>query len=594
MENTSRNVLEHIFFVLACGVILFFIIGSMILPDERQEKLMEYGELQTDWYAVNDDGSSTMLELPVNLDVPRGEPLCVRAKIPEDISLDSTKWLCITAVQQDVSVYIDGQLRKSYSTENTRLWGDVSVSAYLFVPLRQGDAGRELTMVLKSNSSYSGVVHRVYIGNSSGIWRYFIKDNLFAVLIALFIFILSVVSIIIDIVLSVSIGRRFYLGFLSWGVLLLSIWVLAQSPIRQLYFDNVSLAGYMTHIIMYIFVVPIVVYLDYVQKKRYTKLYRVFYIVSLIFFVTAIVLEITGAVKYSVIQMINSVIQISAVVDVVITLILDTRSGEIKKYKLIAYGFLGLGVSGILQLLMYFRRTVVFTGSILCIGAVFLLVMAVISTVNDYITMDAEIKESRRKNEQLTYQIMETLVHTIEAKDEYTKGHSTRVAEYSRMLAAKMGMSEEEQMSIYFMGTLHDIGKIGINDDIINKPGRLTDEEYAVVKSHPIMGYNILKNMSEIKDIEFGARWHHERYDGKGYPDGLSGEEIPVFARIIAVADAYDAMTSNRSYREIMPQEAVRAEIIRVSGTQLDPVIASYMVELIDADKDYKMSQSKV
>lgn len=593
MDNTSRNVLEHIFFVLACGVILFFIIGSMILPDERQEKLMEYGELQTDWYAVNDDGSSNMLELPVNLDVPRGEPLCVRAKIPEDISLDSTKWLCITAVQQDVSVYIDGQLRKSYSTENTRLWGDVSVSAYLFVPLRQGDAGRELTMVLKSNSSYSGVVHRVYVGTVSGIWRYFIKDNLFAVLIALFIFILSVVSIIIDIVLSVSIGRKFYLGFLSWGVLLLSVWVLAQSPIRQLYFDNVSLAGYMTHIIMYIFVVPIVVYLDYVQKKRYTKLYRVFYIVSLIFFVTAIVLEITGAVKYSVIQMINSVIQISAVVDVVITLILDTRSGEIKKYKLIAYGFVGLGISGILQLLMYFRRTVVFTGSILCIGAVFLLVMAVISTVNDYITMDAEIKESRRKNEQLTYQIMETLVHTIEAKDEYTKGHSTRVAEYSRMLAAKMGMSEEEQMSIYFMGTLHDIGKIGINDDIINKPGRLTDEEYAVVKSHPIMGYNILKNMSEIKDIEFGARWHHERYDGKGYPDGLSGEEIPVFARIIAVADAYDAMTSNRSYREIMPQEAVRAEIIRVSGTQLDPTIASYMVELIDADKDYKMSQSK-
>lgn len=594
MDNTSRNVLEHIFFILACGVILFLIIGSMILPDERQEKLMEYGELQTDWYTVNDDGSSTKLDLPVNLDVPLGEPLCVRAKIPEDISLDSTKWLCITSVQQDVSVYVDGQLRKSYSTENTRLWGDSSVAVYLFVPLRQGDAGKEISMVLTSNSSYSGVVHRVYVGTVSGIWMYFIKDNLFAVLIALFIFIMSVVSIIIDIVLGVSIGRRFYLGFLSWGVLLLSVWVLAQSPIRQLYFDNVSLAGYMTHIIMYIFVVPIVVYLDYVQKKRYTKLYRVFYIVSLIFFVTAIVLEITGAVKYSVIQMMNSVIQISAVIDVIITLILDVRSGKIKKYKLIAYGFIGLGISGIFQLLMYFRRTLVFTGSILCVGAVFLLVMAVISTVNDYITMDAEIKESRRKNEQLTYQIMETLVHTIEAKDEYTKGHSTRVAEYSRMLAAKMGMSEEEQMSIYFMGTLHDIGKIGINDDIINKPGRLTDEEYAVVKSHPIMGYNILKNMSEIKDIEFGARWHHERYDGKGYPDGLSGEEIPAFARIIAVADAYDAMTSNRSYREIMPQEAVRAEIIRVSGTQLDPTIASYMVELIDADKDYKMSQSKV
>lgn len=591
MKSKIDNIIEYIFYIIAGGVILFLIIGGIMLPNERQDNLFDYGVLETDWYRVNDDGSETPVEIPSKLDVPRGETACVKGTIPSDLPLSTTKWVCISPSLQDISVYVDGELRKSYSTEETRLWGSTSVSAYVFVPLNKDDAGKEISVTFSSDSVYSGVMHQVYVGTIFGIWLSFVKENIFAVLIALFIFILSVVSIIINIILSVKTDRKFYLGFLGWGILLLSVWVLAQSPIRQLYFENVSLAGYMTHLIMYIFVVPIVVYIDYVQEKRYTKLYRIFYTASLVFFVTAVILEVTGAVSYSVLQPINSVIQISAILDIIITFTLDIRRGNIKKYKLIAYGFLGLCISGILQLIMYFRRTVVFNGSILCIGAVFLLIMAVVSTIYDYIKLDEEIKESRRKNQQLTYQIMETLVHTIEAKDEYTKGHSTRVAEYSRLLAEKMGMDEDEQMSIYFMGTLHDIGKIGIADDIINKPGRLTDEEYAVVKNHPVMGYNILKNMNEIKDIEYGARWHHERYDGKGYPDGLVREEIPVFARIIAVADAYDAMTSNRSYRQIMPQDEVRAEIIRVSGTQLDPIIAGYMVELIDADKDYKMRQ---
>ena len=301
--------------------------------------------------------------------------------------------------------------------------------------------------------------------------------------------------------------------------------------------------------------------------------------------------EVTDLLPFKTVHTTNSVIQLIGVAIVAITIIIDIKKKYIRNYLLIAYGIIGLGVCGIIQLAVYFMRTVIFDGSFLCIGAVFLLIMAMIGTIRKYTSLDGEIKSIIQKNENFTYQIMETLVHTIEAKDQYTKGHSTRVAEYSRLLAGKMGMSEEEQMSIYFMATLHDIGKISIADDIINKPGRLTDEEYAVIKRHSETGYNILHNMSEIKDIEYGARWHHERYDGKGYPDGLSGEEIPVFARIIAVADTYDAMTSNRSYREVMSQDKVRAEIERVRGTQLDPVIAGYMIELIDEDKDYKMKQ---
>ena len=200
-------------------------------------------------------------------------------------------------------------------------------------------------------------------------------------------------------------------------------------------------------------------------------------------------------------------------------------------------------------------------------------------------------KELKIKSIQLTrvyMQIVRALSHAVDAKDRYTNGHSTRVAEYSREIAARAGYDDDFQEKIYVAGLLHDIGKIGISNEIINKPARLSDEEYATIKSHPAVGYEILKNISEFPQLSIGARWHHERYDGKGYPDGLVGLEIPEMARIIAVADAYDAMTSYRSYRGVLPQDKVRAEFENNKGTQFDPDFADIMLEIIDEDKNYQ------
>ena len=199
--------------------------------------------------------------------------------------------------------------------------------------------------------------------------------------------------------------------------------------------------------------------------------------------------------------------------------------------------------------------------------------------------------ERQQMFERLSVQVMKTLASTIDAKDKYTNGHSSRVAEYARMIAARDGKSLKEQDEIYFMGLMHDIGKIGIPDGIINKTSGLTSEEYDIVKTHAQIGSDILQNITEILSISSGARWHHERYDGKGYPDGLKGEEIPEVARIIGVADAYDAMTSNRSYRDIFTQEKVRQEFLKGKSTQFDPHFADIMVQMIDEDKDYKMKE---
>ena len=199
--------------------------------------------------------------------------------------------------------------------------------------------------------------------------------------------------------------------------------------------------------------------------------------------------------------------------------------------------------------------------------------------------------KANEKVKTLSVEVMEALAHTIDAKDEYTRGHSVRVAKYSKMLAEKLGLSEEDCENVYYMGLLHDIGKIGVPNEIINSKSKLTDEEYAVIKTHPGVGFGILDEIKSRPDLSIGAHWHHERYDGKGYPDGKSGEDIPYFARIIAVADSYDAMTSNRSYRDYLPQDVVLNELRKNEGTQFDPDIAERMIELIEEDKDYKLHE---
>ncbi|MCR5691901.1 MAG: response regulator [Eubacterium sp.] len=206
--------------------------------------------------------------------------------------------------------------------------------------------------------------------------------------------------------------------------------------------------------------------------------------------------------------------------------------------------------------------------------------------------LEEEVAKKTKENENLFLQVVSSLASAIDAKDTYTNGHSNRVAEYSMEIARRAGYQGKFLEDIYMMGLLHDVGKIGVPDTVINKPARLNEEEYNLIKTHSIQGFRILEKIKEMPKLAQAARWHHERYDGKGYPDGLSGEDILVEARIIAVADAYDAMTSFRSYRNPLPQNVVQEEIERCAGSQFDPQFARIMLEMIDEDKDYQMKEA--
>ena len=221
-----------------------------------------------------------------------------------------------------------------------------------------------------------------------------------------------------------------------------------------------------------------------------------------------------------------------------------------------------------------------------------IVVFCVISTRRIALAESLE-QMSRERLVQVNMNIIRALTSTIDAKDRYTSGHSHRVADYALAIAKRMGKPEEEQQTIYYAGMLHDVGKIRIPISVINKPGKLTEEEFNYIRIHPVSGYNILRDIHDDERIGYGAKYHHERYDGKGYPNGLSGENIPEVARILAVADAYDAMASDRSYRHALPQNVIRSEIEKGKGTQFDPAIADIMLQLIDEDKGYEMRQKE-
>lgn len=196
-----------------------------------------------------------------------------------------------------------------------------------------------------------------------------------------------------------------------------------------------------------------------------------------------------------------------------------------------------------------------------------------------------KLVEQKKRDEQIIEQTMRTFVNFIEAKDPNTMGHSLRVAQYTSMLAECMGHSEEECKSFYYIALMHDCGKLYIPDEILTKPSRLTKEEYEIMKKHTVYGSDILRDFTSIENIQLGAKYHHERYDGTGYPAGIAGEEIPLVARIICVSDAFDAMNSQRCYRKNLTPEVILSELKNNKGTQFDPVITDYMLKLIDSGK---------
>lgn len=209
-----------------------------------------------------------------------------------------------------------------------------------------------------------------------------------------------------------------------------------------------------------------------------------------------------------------------------------------------------------------------------------------IRQMNEIKKINDELSNTYDKLEQAYMDSIEVVRHTVEAKDPYTRGHSDRVSEYSVLIGQRLGLYDQDIRILRIGGLFHDIGKIGIPDSILLKESKLSDDEYSQIKNHPTIGAHILQNATIFQDVIPIVKHHHEKFDGTGYPGKLKGEEIPSFARIAAVADTFDAMTSKRSYRNALPLDVVKAEIARCSGTQFDPEIVKVFLDILENDYD--------
>ena len=598
MANKIIKCVKIILSLVIMLILAYGIGGQIYLSDERTEDMSFCEPLDTEWYRVWEDGRREKIELPSSAKIENSDVDVVETILYDKI--DRGACICLISSKQDVNIYIDGELRETYSTKDTRLFGKTSVGRYLFVELDQNDAGKVLRIEMSSDSKYLGTIKQVYYGDKLGIWIDYIQENVASIIIPFITLFVAFVAVVVASIYNLRTKKTVSVFYYAVAVMLISMWILSISSIRQLVFTNVTIIHDVSITLATLYLVPLALYFNRMQKGRYKLMYGLYASAVLVYNVVINVFVVLNFVDTSD----TAIYQVSVVgigmLLLVITLCIDFKNKKVREYRDVAIGFLFMCFTGIVQMAAYFVRTIPYEGNAIAIGISISLIIAIYHSVKEVKRVNDEkehleetVTVKDNKIQKLTFQALETLANTIDAKDKYTNGHSNRVAKYSKEIARRMFKDEDEMTSIYFMGLLHDIGKIGIRDDIINKTNRLTDEEFAVIKNHSSIGYDILKNMTEIPNIEYAARWHHERYDGKGYPDGLKGEEIPEYARIICVADAYDAMTSKRSYRSAMSQEKVRSEIENGKGKQFDPCIAQIMLDMIDEDTDYEMIEKR-
>lgn len=577
-----------IFYIAMIAILVVFIAAEIVYPSERAETSQEKNLIYHGTFVwEKEDGTQEKIAVPGKYEVPAGETMTIVTTFPNNYKDTS---IAIRSSLQSVRFYVDGKLRTEYDTANTRPFGKDSASRYVFCPTYTRDAGRELKIELTSNTAnYSGVVNPVYSGDKADIWAFVFRSNGMESLIALFILFTGIITILFSFALRITYRTKFDIEYLGWCMLMGATWMIGESKLRQLWIPNVSILAALCFIIVMICPLGILLYVDTVQKSRYHRIYRWIELAACINFVVSVTLQLTGKADFIETLPASHVVLSVTFVAIFVTFIRDMLHGGSRDYHLALVGMVIALVSALIEMVsVYFVVTI--SGLFIGTGLVILLFLNLIRTVRSVRNLERlrqkkELESRRRQTERISLQTIKTLSVTVETKNVYTNGHSQRVADYSALIAGALGWDDKRINNLRNAAYMHDVGMIGIPDSIVNKPTRLTEEEYAIIQRHTLIGADILKDITLIEHVAEVAHYHHERYDGTGYPEGLSGEEIPIEARIVAVADSYDAMNSKRIYRNALEKEKIIEELESCSGTQFDPVIAELFVRLIREGK---------
>lgn len=592
-KNLDKNVYavsrkkRYLFYILVILSLSLVGILQFTVKDESRGRISEESvTYKGEFIWKKADGNYEKIQVPGRYQVPAEETMTILTTLPLDYAENS---LAIRSSLQNIRFYIDGELREEYDTSDTRLIGKNTASGYVFCTTSEADAGKEVRIELQSNTEkYSGVVNAVYCGDRTEIWEYLFQTYGMETVVASFLLFAGIITIVFSIALSIVYQMKFDMEYLGWCVLVAAVWMLGESKIRQLLVPNPTALSSLCFVMILLCPVPISYYIDTLQEGRHKKAFAVIEDLAFLNLIICSALHITGYADY-----IETLPIAQAAIGVTVFLVAATFIWDLRRgYRIDGYAAAGIIVALTAVVIetasVYFVVSIsgVFIGS----GMIILLILCLIRTIRNIWKIESnkqkkEMDKHREQLEEISLQLMQTLSTTIEAKDEYTRGHSYRVAEYSALIARELNWDEDEIRNLKNAAYLHDIGKIGIPDNILNKPVKLTDEELGVIKEHTVIGAEILKNITLIDHVKEVARSHHERYDGRGYPDGLKGEEIPLYARIITVADSFDAMKSRRIYRSPLDDQVVYNEIFQNRGTQFDPELADIFLKLLDEER---------
>ncbi len=585
--KTNKNI-SRLFYILMMIIFVWFIGIQILGPDEQFFDQSGHSIIYNGTFTwKKSDGTKQNISVPGRYKVPAKQTMIITTTLPDDYNENV---IAIRSSLQDVRFYIDGKLRKEYNAKSLHRFGKNSASRYIFCNTSSADAGKELRLELTTyTSNYSGVVNTIYCGDQMQIWSYIFNHNFSGTVIGLFIFFASIVTILFSIALGIVYKTKFNMEYLGWCMLMGSVWMIGESKMRQILVPNASGLATSCFIMLMLCPLPISLYVNNLQKGKYKKIFQSICFIALLNFIICTILHLTGVADYIETMPAAHAILIITFLAVILTFLIRYWNHRSRSDCLLFFGLLITMLSVIFEAISVYYKVSV-SGLFVGIAILILLFINVIYTIHiirDIIKrQQQEELDKRKKNiEEMSLQLMQMLSTTIEAKDEYMKGHSHRVAEYSVLIARELGWNEKELSNLKNAAHLHDIGKIAIPDTILNKPSKLSEEEFSIIKEHTIIGANILKNISLIDHVQEIVRNHHERYDGNGYPDGLKGKEIPLHARIVAVADSYDAMSSQRIYRNQLPPEKIIQELENNKGTQFDPEITDIFLKLLREDR---------
>ena len=585
---------KWIFRIMILAIMMAVCAAMIVLPKESNsffstevssDRLKEADLLaDVDFFWVKDDGSRESVNLPDKLSVRLGETVVLEGTLPDTFQESA---IIVRASQQDMRIYIAGKLRVDYNTRNSRPLGSQSASRYVVCKTGAEDAGKTIRIETCSEATdYVGLVNQVYACDLYEFWRYIFGIYGSDALAGGIIILIGLLTACISIMLSISFKSRFDLEFVGWVIFMAGVWLLCESKVRQLLAPNASVVSDLCFLTVMVAPYPFLIYVNEIQEHRYCKYYQIMEGVLLTNFFAQLLLQVLDIADYIDMFAVSQLVMGLAFALAIGTFLLDFKKKLLSEYKEICIGLMILMGTVVIEIVSTYMVSMM-VGYFLTVGVFCFVCAGIWKTSRDIQKREKRIRDQKMldriaQSEAMSMQMIQTLSGALEAKDTYRRGHSERVAKYAAILAEALGMTADEIYKLSYAASLHDIGKISVPDYIMNKPGKLTEEEYGIVKTHTIVGGDTLKKVELIDYTEQIARYHHERYDGQGYPEHLVGEQIPYEARIVALADAYDAMNSDRIYRDAYEKDVIRQEIEENLGRQFDPQMGNVFLKLLD------------